>query len=127
MKEHNFVLGCNAYKAGDLNLYALAIVNAILSSGFNSRLYLNVREKLGGAYYIYSDIDTMQDRGIFGIYGGINNDKSLVIMEEIVKELKKLKTESVPKEELEKVKNRYISMYLMSLDNPYKIKSPLEN
>lgn len=127
VKEHNFVLGCNAYKAGDLNLYALAIVNAILSSGFNSRLYLNVREKLGGAYYIYSDIDTMQDRGIFGIYGGINNDKSLVIMEEIVKELKKLKTESVPKEELEKVKNRYISMYLMSLDNPYKIKSPLEN
>ncbi len=127
VKEHNFVLGCHSYKMGDPKNYTLSIINAILSSGFNSRLYLNVREKLGGAYYIYSSLDAMSDRGIFGIYGGINNDKSLIIMEEIIKELRKLKEELVSKEELEKVKNRYISMFLMSLDNPYKIKSPIES
>ena len=127
VKENNFVLGCHSYKISDPKNYALMIINALLSSGFNSRLYLNVREKLGGAYYIYSSMDAMHDRGIFGIYGGINNDRAVIIIEEIIKELRRLKEEPVLKDELEKVKNRYVSMLLMSLDNPYKIKSPIEN
>lgn len=127
VKEHHFVLGCHSYKIDDSKNYILAIINAILSSGFGSRLYLNVREKLGGAYYIYSSFEALRDRGIFAIYGGINNDRSLVIMSEIINELKRLKTELVEEAELTKVKNRYISSFLMSLDNPYKIKSPVES
>lgn len=124
-KETHFVLGCNSYKASDKNNYVLEIIDCLLSSGLNSRLYLNIREKLGGAYYIFSDYEAYQDRGIFAIYGGINTDKTNIILTEVVKEINRLKTEKVGKEELLKAKNKQISYMLLGLDNPYRLVGPV--
>jgi len=125
VKETHFALGFNAFKTYDKRNAILSVINGILSDGFNSRLYLNVREKLGGAYYITSGVDKMFDRGILAILAGVNNEKAKIILTEIVKELKRLKTELVKKEEIEKAKNRIVGSILMSLDEPYTITEPV--
>jgi len=125
VKETHFALGFNAFKAYDKRNAVLSVINAILSNGFNSRLYLNVREKLGGAYYITSGVDKMFDRGIFAVLAGVNTEKTKMILTEIIQELKKLKTEVVSKEEIEKTKNRLVGSILMSLDDPYVISEPI--
>jgi zinc protease len=127
VKETHFVLGFNAYKSYDKRNSVVSVINGILSSGFNSRLYLNVREKFGGAYYVHSSVDKMFDRGVFEVSAGVNNEKTKVILTEIIKELKRLKTELVDKKEIEKVKNRKIGSMLMQLDNPYTISYPIYN
>ena len=126
VKETHFALGFNTFKANDKRNATLSVINSILSNGFNSRLYLNVREKLGGAYYITSGVDKMFDRGIFAILAGVNTPKTKMILAEIIKELQRLKTELVLKDELEKTKNRIIGSILMALDNPYTITDPIE-
>ncbi len=124
LKETHFVLGFNAFKPGDKRNAILSVINGILSDGFNSRLYLNVREKLGGAYYITSGVDKIFDRGVFSVLAGVNTAKTKLILSEIIKELRILKNELVKKEELEKTKNRIVGSILMSLDDPYTIAEP---
>jgi predicted Zn-dependent peptidase len=113
VKETHFVLGFNAFKLYDKRNAVVSVINGILSSGFNSRLYLNVREKLGGAYYVHSGVDKLYDRGIFEVSAGVNTGKTEMILKEIIKELQKLKTEAVEEKELDKVKNRIIGSILM--------------
>ncbi len=127
VKETHFVLGFNAFKTYDKRNAIVSVINGILSSGFNSRLYLNVREKLGGAYYIYSSVDKLLDRGVFEISAGVNTEKAKLILKEIIKELQKLKTEEIKESELDKVKNRIIGSILMGLDHPYAITDPIED
>jgi predicted Zn-dependent peptidase len=127
VKETHFVLGFNAFKLYDKRNAVVSVINGILSSGFNSRLYLNVREKLGGAYYVHSGVDKLYDRGIFEVSAGVNTGKTEMILKEIIKELQKLKTEAVEEKELDKVKNRIIGSILMWLDRPYTITDPVED
>ncbi len=127
VKETHFVLGFNAFSQYDKREPALQILNALLSDGFNSRLYLNVREKLGGAYYVTSDVYSLYDRGIFSVSAGVNTEKSEEILKEIIKELNILKNELVNEKELDKVKNRLVNAMIMGLDNPYKIIYPIYN
>jgi len=125
IKESHFVLGFNTFKSYDKRNYVIDIIDRILSSGFNSRLWINIRERLGGTYYMGCDYDTMYDRGVFELYGGVNNERTCEILTEVVNELKKLKTEKVKEDELNKVKDRLISNTLMGFDNPYFIASPI--
>jgi predicted Zn-dependent peptidase len=84
-----------------------------------------VREKLGGAYYINSSIESFFDRGIFVIKGGIDSSRAELILTEIVKEIKSLKEKLIAKEELEKVKNYIVGKLFMQMDQPYALKNYL--
>ncbi len=126
VKETHFVLGFNLFDSNDKRNPIASVLNSILSNGFNSRLYLNVREKLGGAYYVTSEITRLYDRSIFSISAGVNTDKASEILREIIHELKILKNELVPEQELNKIKNRIANATIMSLDNPYMINAVVE-
>ncbi|MFA5230518.1 MAG: pitrilysin family protein [Candidatus Paceibacterota bacterium] len=125
IKESHFVLGFNAFKEFDKNIPIISIINSLLSSGFNSRLFLNIREKLGGTYYIHSGSYAMYDRGVFELSAGVNNGRTEEILSAVIGEIKKLKTEKVSNEELNKVKNRLLSSTLMNFDNPYFATNPI--
>ena len=125
IKESHFVLGFNAFKEFDKNIPIISIINSLLSSGFNSRLFLNIREKLGGTYYIHSGSYAMYDRGVFELAAGVNNNRTEEILSAVIEEIKRLKTEKVSAEELNKVKNRLLSATLMNFDNPYFATNPI--
>ena len=127
IKESHFVLGFNSFPEFDKNIPIISAINNILSSGFNSRLFLNIREKLGGTYYVYSDNDEMYDRGVFELSAGVNQERTEEILSAIISEIKRLKTEKVQADELNKVKNRLLSSTLMGFDNPYYASSPIYN
>ena len=121
VKETHFVIGFNMFDSNDKRNPVATVLDGILSNGFNSRLYLNVREKLGGAYYVTSGIDRFYDRSIFSISAGVNSGKSKDILKEIINELKILKTDLVPEKELAKIKNRIVNATIMNMDNSYNI------
>lgn len=125
IKESHFVLGFNAFKEFDKNKPTISIISSLLSSGFNSRLFLNIREKLGGTYYIHSGLYAMYDRGIFELSAGVNNERTEEILSAVIAEIRKLKTEPVSSVELNKVKNRLLSSTLMNFDSPYFASTPI--
>ena len=85
--------------------YNFEILGVILGGMMSSRLFVEVREKLGIAYYIKTSIESDPDTGCLVTQAGINNkniDKSILT---ILKEYKKISQKKVPVLELKKAKN----------------------
>ncbi|WP_185872265.1 M16 family metallopeptidase [Blattabacterium cuenoti] len=98
--------------------YVLRIIDHILSYGESSRIIKSIVNSKQMASYAGSFFDTMEDYGIFIIYGlinpGINLDKLTKIIDE---EIDLLKEKGITEYELEKQKNFFEKKFLS--DNYY--------
>ena len=83
--------------------FALDLLNVILGEGMSSRLFTEIRDRLGLAYSIHSSADHFQDTGAFIVAAGVELKNLQVAIRAITEELAKLK-ESVPEQELTKAK-----------------------
>lgn len=83
--------------------FVLDMLNIILGEGMSSRLFTEVRDRLGLAYSIHSFIDHLQDTGSITIAAGVEPQNLALAVETIVKELSLLR-ETIPEEELTKAK-----------------------
>jgi predicted Zn-dependent peptidase len=73
--QAHFVLGWPTFKRLDPRRYALSVLSTVIGGNRSSRLFHEVRERLGLAYYIWSDVDQYHDIGILGAEGGVNADQ----------------------------------------------------
>jgi predicted Zn-dependent peptidase len=94
------------------------VLNTILGGYFGSRIMLNIREKRGFTYNIYSTLDAMMHDGYFYIATEVNPDKTKATIRQIFKEIQRLREEPVPAEELAMVRNYLMGMLLNGLDGP---------
>jgi predicted Zn-dependent peptidase len=83
--------------------FVLDMLNIILGEGMSSRLFTEVRDRLGLAYSIHSFIDHLLDTGAITIAAGVEPRNLALAVETIVKELSLLK-ETIPEDELIKAK-----------------------
>jgi len=104
-EQAHIALGVRAYSLFDPKKYALEVLNTILGRGMSSRLFINVRERLGLAYYIASAATSYQDTGSLAILAGVDLLKIDKAIGVILAELDKLAQEAVPQEELAKAKD----------------------
>src|SRR5438034_11534515 len=58
------------------NRYALDLLNTVLGEGMSSRLFLNIRERLGLAYDVHSFTQKHRDTGYIGVYIGVEPKKA---------------------------------------------------
>ncbi|MCD6353264.1 MAG: insulinase family protein [Proteobacteria bacterium] len=94
--------------------YAGYILNALLGGNMSSRLFQEVREKHGLAYAIFSYLSSYSDTGILNIYAGTTSDNVKKVIKLIVNELRKIKENSLGKEEVEKTKEQLKRTVLLS-------------
>ena len=91
----------------DPEFYTVDLISDILSNGNSSRLYQNLVKGKKMFSELNAFVTGDLDHGLFIISGKLNNGFTRLEVEtEIQHELDKLKTESVDKSELEKVKNK---------------------
>ncbi len=98
---------------------SLQILNTILGGYFGSRLMANIREDKGYTYGIGSGIASLKDAGYFFIATEVGTDVCTSALNEIAKEIELLRTETVPDEELELVRNYMLGSMLGSLENAF--------
>ncbi len=99
----------------------LQVLNTVLGGYFGSRLMTNIREDKGYAYGIGSAIVTMQNSGCFFISSEVGTEVTELAIEEIYKEIRKLRTELVSEDELSKVRNYMLGSFIRSFDGPFAI------
>lgn len=97
----------------------LIVLNTILGGYFGSRLMANIREDKGYTYGIGSGIASTLDTGFFFITTEVGVDVCESALKEIYLEIDKLKSELVPEEELNLVKNYLLGTYLGSIENVF--------
>jgi predicted Zn-dependent peptidase len=84
--------------------FALDLLNVVLGDGMSSRLFLEIRERRGLAYSIHSYADHYLDTGALTVYAGIHPEQLPHCIEAVLTELRRLKEDSVPENELRKAK-----------------------
>lgn len=97
------------------------LVNTILGGSFGSRLFKNLRETHGYTYGAYSSLTSDQFIGAFSASASVRNSVTDSALTEIMNELKKIRNEKVPEEELQMIKNYMTGSFARSLENPQTI------
>jgi len=97
----------------------LRVLNTIFGGYFGSRLMSNIREDKGYTYGIGSGIMALRDSAFFFISSEVKSDKSLLAIDEVLKEIKLLQTQEVGMEELNLVKNYLQGNFQRSFDGPF--------
>jgi len=101
----------------DYRRYSLDLLDIILGSGLSSRLFQEIRMKKGLAYDIHSYIQYFNDTGSFNIYAGVEASRLREALQALIEELKRIKENKVPEEELKKAKEMYKGALSLSLES----------
>jgi predicted Zn-dependent peptidase len=96
--------------------FTLDLLNVILGEGMSSRLFLEVRDKLGLAYNIHSYLDHFQDSGALTVYAGVHPKKLEIGITAILEQLALLKEKITP-EELNKAKELSKGRLLLRMED----------
>jgi predicted Zn-dependent peptidase len=96
----------------------LDLMSAMLSGGTSSRLFIELREKNALTYDVNSDHNKGLDFGYFSIKCAVKDKNLAKAKRVILNELKKLRTEKVSADELNKTKNLIVGASLRGIDDP---------
>ncbi|HEX9038145.1 MAG TPA: pitrilysin family protein [Ktedonobacterales bacterium] len=88
----------------DQRHYALTLLNAALGDGMSSRLFVEIRERLGLAYDIGSAPSYYHDTGAFAISAGVEPRRAAPTVAAVTRELRRLRDEPLGPQELTRAK-----------------------
>jgi len=96
--------------------FTLDLLNVILGEGMSSRLFTEIRERLGLAYSIHSYVEHFLDSGSVTAYAGVEPKNLETAIKAILEQLLKLK-EMVPESELTKAKELSKGRLLLRMED----------
>jgi predicted Zn-dependent peptidase len=103
-EQAHICLGVRAFSYLHEDRYALDILNAVLGEGMSSRLFLNIRERLGLAYDVHSFTQKHRDTGYLGVYLGVDPKKAVEAVQAVVAALQGFREQEVEQDELDRAK-----------------------
>ena len=115
--QSHFILGFRSFNMFDERRYPLAVLSKVLGGGMSSRLFYEVRERRGLAYYVGSDASPFTDSGYFSIKAGVNNEKAFDAIKVILDEVNKIKTQGVTEKELQQAKDNAEGSMALGLEH----------
>jgi len=98
----------------DDDRYGMEILSEILGSSFNGRLFMNIRERSGGAYTLGGGFVPGPDAGLVYFYVLTTEEEAESVKEVIKKEIRRLQTELIPDQELAGMKTYLKGMFKAS-------------
>lgn len=99
--------------------FKFALTNELFGGFFGSRLMKNIREDKGYTYGIYSTLIPMNDVGYYIVSTDVKGEYEKETINEIEKEIDKLRTQLVSENELETVKNYMLGSFINSFTHPF--------
>ncbi len=110
-------------KMSDKDYFASIVANQILGGDFTSYLNMNLREKHGWTYGARSSIGGNKYISTFKASSQVRNAVTDSAVVEFMNEIKRIRTEKVTDEVLNKVKASYIGKFVMQIEKPQTIAS----
>ncbi len=101
--QAHLILGVPSYPIEHPDRYALQMVATVLGGGMSSRLFTEVRERRGLAYYVFGMNHSYTDAGSLYSQAGVDIN---------------LAAEPVPSDELEKARNFTKGRFVLQLESP---------
>lgn len=99
-EQAHLVLGGRSVSYLDPDRYAVDLMTTILGSGMSSRLFQEIRERLGLCYDIHAFCGRLADSGSAGVYIGTEPAKAQDALGAVMAELRRISDDLVGDEEL---------------------------
>jgi predicted Zn-dependent peptidase len=115
--QSHLVLGVRTFNILDKRIPVLSVLSGILGGGMSSRLFQKLREEMAVCYYVRASSDAFTDHGFLEVSAGVDNKRISEVIRAILEELRKMRSEEVGKEELEKVKEYLIGNLNLELES----------
>lgn len=114
-EQADFRIGRLAVRRSHPDFFPLLVANAILGAGTGSRLFLNIRERKGYAYDVYSSVGALREGGTFVAGAQTRTEVTAQAIKEMLAEFDRLATVKVGREELQSAKNYLNGLFSLSL------------
>ncbi|MFT4112837.1 M16 family metallopeptidase [Silvibacterium sp.] len=102
--------------------YALAVMNEIFSGGFGSRLFQDVRTRLGLAYSVSGGYGASYDHpGMFYTAALTKSESTVAATKAMLDQINKLKTEPFTDAELVSAKDQLLNSFIFRVDSKDKV------
>jgi predicted Zn-dependent peptidase len=117
--QAHVVLGVRSRPLADPDRYVLQLLSTVLGGGMSSRLFTEVRERRGLAYYVYGTNQAYTDAGSLYAQSGVDINRIDDAVSTIVEQFRLLAVEPVPSDELEKARNFAKGRFVLQLESPH--------
>ena len=102
--------------------YALSVMNTVFSGGFGSRLFQDVRTRLGLAYAVEGAYGASYDHpGLFYVAAGTKSASTVAATQAMLQQIGELKTVPPTAVELRNAKDQVLNSWVFHFDSPEKI------
>jgi zinc protease len=102
--------------------YALSVMNTIFSGGFGSRLFQDVRTKLGLAYSVYGAYGADYDHpGMFFVAAATKSGSTVQAAQAMLQQIRDLRTDPPTPTELKNAKDQILNSWIFRFDTPGKV------
>jgi predicted Zn-dependent peptidase len=114
--QAHICLGVHSYPLEHPDRYALQVLATVLGGGMSSRLFTEVRERRGLAYYVYGLNHSYTDAGTLYAQAGVDINRIDDAISTVAKELRTIAEEAVPEDELAKAKSFSKGRFVLQLE-----------
>ncbi len=105
------------FPQGDRRNYAVRVMNNVFGGSLSSRLWQQIREKLGMAYTIASAASVYERCGALRVYAGVSPKNGSRVIDEILRLSEELRTGGVTRQEFDETRHSMRVNFLMSLES----------
>jgi predicted Zn-dependent peptidase len=117
--QAHICLGVRSRPIIDPDRYVLMVLSTVLGGGMSSRLFTEVRERRGLAYYVYATNHSYTDAGSLYAQAGVDIERIDDAVSTVAAELTKIADEPVPDDELRKAKNFSKGRFVLQIESPH--------
>jgi predicted Zn-dependent peptidase len=116
--QAHLTIGVPSYPLAHPDRYALQLLSTVLGSGMSSRLFTEVRERRGLAYYVYAINHSYTDAGSLLSQAGVDINRVDDAVTTIANELRRIADEPVGSDELEKARGLAKGRFVLQTEAP---------
>ena len=117
--QAHICLGVHSYPIEHPDRYNLQLLATVLGGGMSSRLFTEVRERRGLAYYVFGLNHSYTDAGTLYAQAGVDIKRIDDAVTTVVDELRRMADEPVPVDELEKARSYAKGRFVLQLESPH--------
>jgi predicted Zn-dependent peptidase len=117
-EQAHISIGVHSLPLDHPDRYVIQLLATALGGGMSSRLFTEVRERRGLAYYVYGLNHSYTDAGTLYSQAGVDIARIDDAVTTIAGELRKIAAEPLPADELEKARNFAKGRFVLQLESP---------
>jgi len=116
-EQTNICLGFPTIALSNPDRYAFSILSTLAGGSTSSRLFQQIREKLGLAYSVGSGCTHYMNEGLFEVDAGVSPSSEEQALDKILEILKELKTNGITQREFSRAKEQLKAGVVMGLES----------